>query len=155
MVVSPIAGTAMMVPAMAPLSTSWRIWVSTRVTHLLRVCRSMILELVSDLISNVILRRPRSGRLEGWMHGTDSLPSFETRPSGAPQDDVRNVYGPPSPAQEYPPDVRVRRQLARRAGAAGAPVDQNVGAVRHRQRFARVLLDQHDRYFVAVDRADV
>ncbi len=30
-------------------------------------------------------------RLEGWMHGRDSLPSFETRPSGAPQDEVEII----------------------------------------------------------------
>jgi hypothetical protein len=27
---------------------------------------------------NLILRSALSARLEGWMHGTDSLPSFET-----------------------------------------------------------------------------
>src|ERR1700730_12872374 len=30
-------------------------------------------------IKSQILRRPLCGRLEGWMHGTNSRPSFETR----------------------------------------------------------------------------
>jgi hypothetical protein len=33
--------------------------------------------------TDLILRSPRSGRLEGWMYGTDSWPSFETRPSAS------------------------------------------------------------------------
>jgi len=38
--------------------------------------------------TDLILRRPQSGRLEGWMHGTDSRPSFETRAQArAPQDE--------------------------------------------------------------------
>src|SRR5258707_12086049 len=36
--------------------------------------------------SILILRSPRSGRLEGWRQ-SHLLPSFETRPSGAPQDE--------------------------------------------------------------------
>jgi S-disulfanyl-L-cysteine oxidoreductase SoxD len=35
----------------------------------------------------VILRRPRSGRLEGWPRTPSLPPSFETRPSAAPQDE--------------------------------------------------------------------
>jgi hypothetical protein len=45
----------------------------------------------------LILRRPRSGRLEGWkLARYCPLPSFETRPAGAPQDEVnvREVWGP-------------------------------------------------------------
>jgi hypothetical protein len=33
--------------------------------------------------TTVILRRPRSGRLEGWKHAPSLLPSFETRAFGA------------------------------------------------------------------------
>jgi sulfur-oxidizing protein SoxY len=38
---------------------------------------------------DLILRRPaQAGRLEGWRHGADSRPSFETRaPARAPQDE--------------------------------------------------------------------
>jgi hypothetical protein len=44
-------------------------------------------------ISHLILRRPRSGRLEGWKLARHCpLPSFETRPAGAPQDEVHNVW---------------------------------------------------------------
>jgi len=43
-------------------------------------------------ISDLILRRPRSGRLEGWELARHCLlPSFETRPAGAPQDEVRDA----------------------------------------------------------------
>src|SRR5216683_4811751 len=35
----------------------------------------------------LILRRPRSGRLEGWQQH-DWFPPFETRPAGAPQGEV-------------------------------------------------------------------
>jgi|GEM_PF-195734 len=37
--------------------------------------------------SVLILRSPRSGRLEGWRQTPGFGPSFETRPTGAPQDE--------------------------------------------------------------------
>jgi mono/diheme cytochrome c family protein len=43
------------------------------------------------LNANVILRSPRSGRLEGWQRWS-FRPSFETRPVGAPQDEVRRFW---------------------------------------------------------------
>jgi S-disulfanyl-L-cysteine oxidoreductase SoxD len=36
----------------------------------------------------LILRSPRSGRLEGWPQASSLPPSFETRPAAAPQDEV-------------------------------------------------------------------
>jgi hypothetical protein len=43
-------------------------------------------------IPDLILRRPRSGRLEGWKLARHCpSPSFETRPAGAPQDEAHNV----------------------------------------------------------------
>ena len=39
----------------------------------------------------LILRSPRSGRLEGWPQAS-LWPSFETRPAAAPQDEVWNVW---------------------------------------------------------------
>src|SRR5580704_3011589 len=38
--------------------------------------------------SDLILRRSRSDRLEGWRHGTHLRPSFEMLASQAPQDEV-------------------------------------------------------------------
>src|SRR5262249_57534660 len=40
---------------------------------------------------DLVLRSVRSTRLEG--RGPHAASSFETRPSGAPQDEVRNTYG--------------------------------------------------------------
>ena len=40
------------------------------------------------LSSALILRRARSARLEGWPQTPGLPPSFETRPAGAPQDEV-------------------------------------------------------------------
>jgi hypothetical protein len=41
---------------------------------------------------DLILRSARSARLEGWMHGTDSRPSFETRAQArAPQDEAAKI----------------------------------------------------------------
>src|SRR5262249_57217496 len=59
-----------------------------------------------------------------------------------------------SASQKGAAHVGVARQLGRGAARAVAAVDQDVAAVRDRQRFQRVLLDHRDGDAILIDRED-
>ena len=50
--------------------------------------------------TDLILRRPRSGRLEGWTQRRDSRPSFETRARGALLRMRSEIYSSPAKARD-------------------------------------------------------
>src|SRR5579871_1309488 len=63
--------------------------VRVRIIAVSPTCHVMARARAREEINDLILRSPRSGRLEGWQQARASMqPSFETRPFGRPQDEV-------------------------------------------------------------------